>query len=284
MYYTQWNRKIETVHPITYAKRWENRIQASHSIYRPPPVDKRTAKVFDYPEVSEGGLFSKGNIFSVPSILSNTTVSGYAAANDRLCIHNALLGKDYKVRVWLLIWGPGGTLDDAMKQEQYWLRGNKNELVICCGLSEGNKVKWAYVFSWTDEEIIKINCREKVLEQSGQPVDLMKIVDWLPSEIQIHWKKKDFHEFDYLTVEPPIGWVIFVYILTMFACAGTTLFAVLNQIDPERKDDVHWRDVECFGRRLTFVNTCGRIQNVARSLATDFRLLCADMRRWIRRR
>ena len=251
-YYTQdgdkyeahWNQLFSTIVPMTHTHNYENRVQASHSLYNFRPIDPKKCNVFEYPPMS-AGFFKGTNYFGIPSVLSKVNVPGQQAADTRLSAINALYGREKQIRVWMLIWGPGSTLNDAMDQEQYWKRGNKNELVLCIGLNEKNEPAWSYAFSWTEQEAVPIRAREAVESQRGQTINLVKVADDLRPLIEKEWIRKRFRDFSYLSVDPPTWSVFLTYILTALVTAGLCFFAVVNQYD----EDGETSAVSSFGSR-----------------------------------
>ncbi len=52
--------------------------------------------------------------------------------------------------------------------------------------------------------------------------------------IQEKWQRKHFRDFNYLTVDPPTWAVILVYLLTIAASGGLSVWVVMNDLNPEK--------------------------------------------------
>lgn len=181
---------------VTTEHRYHNRVQASKS-------------VFNFPEVEPKGLFKYPDItlLSTPSILGTS----HPQANDLLCRYNGVLGRQKQLHMWILVF-QGQNIQRAIDQQNYWKNGNKNELVLCIGLNK-NKVDWAYVFSWCENEQLKANI--KMFAQSQENLDLVKVVHYMAQQAQKDWKRKEFADFNYLTVElsPIVIFMTFCFVV-----------------------------------------------------------------------
>jgi len=250
-YTTEWPGNDETIVAVTHEKTYENRTQASHSIYRFPEVDPEEVTVMDYPAIAARGWFGTDvDKFKVPSILTEVEgLAGYDQANEDLNNLNAKFGKDKQIRIWLLVFGEGTSLADGTNQEAYWGGGNKNELVICVGIDQNYGLQWAHIFSWTEVEELKIKTRDFILASRNQQLDLMKIVRWLKTNVPDVWKRKEFADFSYLSVEPPFGGILLAYILSILASLGTSLFAILNEYDEDGMRKYQWSSLRQFPLR-----------------------------------
>lgn len=198
---------------------YENRIQNSNAVFHFEKV-RDTQGLYEYPYVSDET--------TVPSILG---AGEGTKANIELCRRNAELGSRKQVRVWILLF-PNAKLDKALDQERYWKGGNKNEMVVCIG-TEGNKVSWAHVFSWCENEKLKIDIRNAVREQST--LDLNKVVAYTTDEIEAKWVRKKFADFKYISISPPFWATVTTIILTLLLNVGLSVFVVMNQFDPGMK-------------------------------------------------
>ena len=220
MYVTKWNNKRDTMVVCTSTHSYENRIQVSDSIFNFPDVEDTTG-LFNYPEISDRT--------QVPSILGDGGPT-LKSANRNLCISNAELGRKKQVRMWVLVF-KNAPLQMAMDQECYWEGGNKNEMVLCVGVDDAYKVEWAYVFSWSESEKVKIDIRQ--FAQSQDTLDLNAIADNMADRVSEGFVRKPFAEFSYLTVVPPMWAVITVYVVTILLNAGIAVFATLNRFDSD---------------------------------------------------
>jgi hypothetical protein len=221
MYSGTWNGTDETIVPITIEDHYENRPQASHSIYHFNEVD-----TFD---IREYGLYK------YPTINDHNYQKTLLGINDpiaerKLAVLNARLGELKHVRVFILVFNDK-SVDAGHLQERYWQGGNKNEFVICVGLSEDKEVKWVYDFSWTEVEETKIETREFML--ANESFDLNSLIDFTEQEINSKWIMRDFHKFDMLTIDPSMTAVFWIFFLTIVLNIGLAWWIVKNDLEDE---------------------------------------------------
>lgn len=223
-YVTSWDESDELLEPVTTIHSYENRVQASHSLFNFPEVDPEEYGLFEYPKVED--------FYHCPSILGESGPSG-AGAERVLALANAKLGAWKQVRLWVVIF-QDQPLAAGLAQQNYWKGGNKNEFVVCIGVNEQHQVQWCYPFSWTEVESLKVDTRNFVIEQQGQTLDLERIVTWLAPEIEKRFVRKQFADFDYLQVEPPVWAVILTFILTIGANVGLSAWIIHNEHKDEK--------------------------------------------------
>jgi len=219
MYHSDWRGDDEGLEPVVVTESYENRPKAALNVFHYDPVDTfeiKTYKPFDYPPIME--------IFHQQCLLGIQDVK----AHKELQILNSRLGSPMQIRVFIAIF-KNLPREAGFVQERYWQGSNKNEFVLCIGINDSNEVKWAYDFSWTDKQDIKIESRKFVEDQ--KTLDLTKIVHYLNDEIIMKWKRKDFKDFDYLTIEPTIGQSITILILILITNGLIGWWIVVNEIE-----------------------------------------------------
>ncbi|MDP2860446.1 MAG: hypothetical protein Q8N98_01895 [bacterium] len=219
-YVAAWAGSEENIEPAVTVHSYENRIQASNSVFNFPELSKTEVKensLFNYPKVT--------GFYYCPSIIGNGGQT-YIEALKKLDIWNAKLGAKKQARMWVLIF-----VDKPMQagflQEQYWKGGNKNEFVMTIGVDNAFNVQWSHVFSWTEAEELKVEARNFAI--SLEKLDLVKIVDWLAPQIDKKFVRKPFAEFSYLTVDPPMWSIAVIYLITIALNSGLAIWIVMNQ-------------------------------------------------------
>jgi hypothetical protein len=219
-YMATWDGDARTVEVMTSIHAYENRVQASHTIMNYLDVDPKKYGLHDYPEIGGDG-------YDCPSILG--TCPRYASANFALSAANAALGAKKQVRMWMLVFDDK-PIEAGIEQESYWKGGNKNELVACVGTKSG-QVSWCYVFSWTPREDLKISVRDKIVGLENFDAD--NAVKILVDETADKWERKQFSEFNYITVDIGGWWLFGIYALVTAVTAGLFAFSVKNDIHDE---------------------------------------------------
>lgn len=215
---TVWKGEDEKLEPVTTKHTYENRVQASSSIFNYRDVDPETYGLHEYPGISG---------YKQKCVLGNagaSTVEG----SKRLAFWNAKLGRAKQVRMFILVY-KNQPMQAAVDQESYWKGGNKNEFTVCIGTDNENKVQWSYVFSWSEVEILKVEARNFVM--GLEELDVPKVADWMGNAVREKFVRKEFADFSYLTVEPPLWAVLVVFLLTLLTTGGFSLWFVKNDID-----------------------------------------------------
>lgn len=228
MFYSNWPRTTKTIIPITWSHSYENRIQASHSIFKFEPVSEEIAKtLYELPNPDQN--------HNIPAILGDGGPT-QSTANKKLMQFNALIGprpgpnKDYKKagKLFVLIF-KDKDVQSAIDQENYWQGGNKNEFTLCIGIDKEYKIKWSYIISWTKNEKLKADVIHYVNNQIDSVVDLNQIVQYMGDKCYEGFARREFTEFSYLTVDPP-GWAVIVtYVISLVLSAGIGIYVVSNE-------------------------------------------------------
>lgn len=221
MYVCKWNCQNYTAVPVTSQHSYENRIKAAdQSVFHFGKITSEDIKKYtlkDYPPIYT---------YEMASVVG---LSGKDAdtANIRLGYLNGILGPKKQVKVIVLVF-MNQPLDAALYQEWYWQGGNKNEFVICIGIDKSGSIKWCKPFAWNNERL-KITIRQYVQDQKR--LNLTALSDHLYTQLATQWKRKQFKEFSYLTVEPPMGWVITCYIVAILICTLSSLWIIKNEYE-----------------------------------------------------
>lgn len=207
MYYSTWNNDSATAVQVTTVHTYENRVKAAdQSVFHFEKVNKVDIKRFgliDYPSIEDK--------YKMPAVLGDNSPQA-VAADKKFQYINGLLGKSKQVRVFVLLF-KNQSIDAAFYQESYWSGANMNEFVICIGTDNANAVKWAKVFSWTRSELLKVQVKQ--LLQRQKKLDLDALAYFTQVQLEKQFVRRDFKEFDYLTVEPPTWAVLLAYMLTL---------------------------------------------------------------------
>jgi hypothetical protein len=224
MFKTVWPYgELPRIEVIASSHSYENRVQASRSIFNFPKVDPKKLKLMEYPPIH--GWYQSAVSSEIPLGTPELKSGAY-----RLDVFNAFYGRKHKARVFLLIFN-GRTLQSGFDQRDYWKNGNKNEIVIATGVDPASmKPLWCHVFGWTQQEAIKITCRNLVSQM--EKLDIAKIADLLTEEISENKKiiRRDFRDFAYITIDPPKWVIIVTFIVTIIICIGVGLWAIHNEI------------------------------------------------------
>lgn len=224
VYKSDFKERYENLIPVTSKHSYENRIKASdYTVFNYMKVtqeEKDSLKLYNYPNMSSS--------FYYPTILG-------CYDNDIQHLFrkiNGKLGSSKQVRLWILLFESDDS-NIGWMQENYWVGGNKNELVINIGYSKG-KISWCHVFSWSNSQGLKDNIKHYVEnKETFTKQDWKDFSVFLFKNIEQDWKRLEFTQFDYLTVEPPTWAIIVTYIIVLIVSLVISFFVVNNNFSYE---------------------------------------------------
>lgn len=202
IYYTK--NRSGYIYPTTATKLFENRPKAAKSLFSFAKVP---------PNIILPAYPKNPTEFKSGRLLGNVPIDLFTF--DRM---NTRLGPAKKVNVIIVHFN---TEDSVYGNylESSWFGGKKNDLVICYGKG------WAYTFGWTEREDLKRNIDTLFLTKEVNN----DILPLLEKEIISHYVIKDWHKFDYITIEIP-SWCYLVYILLLILTqSGFWYFAHVNE-------------------------------------------------------
>ena len=162
IYQTNWNNTDNTRKAYTSQHTYVNKIKASDlSIFNIAVVkeeDVDSLGLFRYPPYDGGGWFSNTNGLEYPTILGGNFSKETQEKFKRL---NGKFGASNEMRLWVLIF-ENKPMSIAQYQENYWVKGNMNELVVCIG-KRGNEIQWSHAFSWALSDALTAEVKNEVL-------------------------------------------------------------------------------------------------------------------------
>lgn len=223
VYYSNWNNDFNYM--ITYFTEhyFENRVKGSNSIFNETNLDTVNYKgLIKYPEL-------KNNQIGAYQVNSQKLISeDLLKANDELIKYNAFYGSKYKIRMSVLIF-LNKTQDYYEQQRLFWLNGKKNELIVVIGVNDSLDINWVNIMTWSDSELLKSQLKAKIYDMKRLCYECLN--SFIIEEMKINWKRKDFSDFDYLTIEPTAGQFIGSFIFVFLFNIGFGIFFVKNDYD-----------------------------------------------------
>lgn len=221
MYLSVWDRDSLRAVPVTTLHTYENRVKASDaSVFHFDDLDQEDVVRYglkDYPPIKDH--------YKMDAVLGDSS-SDATRANTKLKYINGALGHKKEVCVLLLVF-KNQPLEAGFKQEAYWKGANMNEFVICVGINDDREVQWGKVISWTTNEKLKIDVTNLLNQQDK--LNLCSIVDQVYPMVQESFKRRDFKEFNYLTVEPPLWAIVTTYLFVILVNVGISAWVVGNE-------------------------------------------------------
>lgn len=187
------------VYPVTTTKHFENRIKAAPTVFS---FSKVPTNISVYPWPENPDWMHSDRLVGTASVLVN---------HYKWDCMNTSLGPRKRVNVILVGFGDVPT-DYGQYQQAKWIGGKKNDLVICFGgATRTETAKWTYVFGWTESELVKKNLQTLLLDH---PIN-DDLIFLIAEEVSKNYVIKDWHKFDYITLDPPTWsyWVFFIFMI-----------------------------------------------------------------------
>jgi len=218
MYSSVWKGQLDILEMVTEQHTYENRVQASKSVFNYPDVDTsdiRTYKLYEYPPI-------------INNHQQHALGIADKAVEHKLDILNGLLGTKKQLTASILLFRDK-TIKAADLQEAYWKGGNKNEFIVCIGVDKSGKATWCKPFSWSEIAEPKITIRNFVLDQDK--LDLAAISDFMYKELDAKFKRKDFKDFEYLSIPITSGQLQAAVIITAILNILIAIWSVYNEFE-----------------------------------------------------
>jgi len=203
-------------YPVTITKSFENRVKAAPTLFSFVKVPTNIS-VYPWPENPDWN--NSGRVIGTAQNFIHTR---------NWDILNSDLGPRKKVNLIIVGFPSGYSMDIAKYQEAKWIGGKKNDLVICfAGGSQTEPAEWTCVFGWTEKTLVKLNLQD-IFTKNAINDDIIPKVE---SEVLGNYEKKNWHKFDYITIEPPT-WSYWVYLIVMILVqGGLYLWFHFNEFD-----------------------------------------------------
>lgn len=224
-YYTNWDNKPASCDVLSFDHSYTNKIKCSHSIFKFEDIDEKEKAnwhLFDYPAIKN---------MVQPVVLGEPVTP---TAQRKFQYLNGWYGVNKQFRLFVLIF-KNQSMETAYKQRSYWEGGNKNEFVICLGSDSLNRLQWCKCFSWMDKPELEVEV-QNYFKTNGKFIDYNKLADWLPMQIENHWQRKNFKDFDYLQVEISETGMYTILILVGLYNIIVSIWVVRNEIRPIKSE------------------------------------------------
>ena len=179
---TNWDKSERARRGIFTKHRYENRIKAAD-------LSLFNMSVITEVEADSIGLYklpNKIDKYHCPVFLGGNISEENQTLYRRL---NAKFGPSNEFRLWVLVY-ENKPQSVAHYQENYWVKGNKNELVICIGVNDKKEIQWVHSFSWAKSNKLTAEAKSKVLDMYEYTVETTEGMK-LPIAIPLNTKLKE---------------------------------------------------------------------------------------------
>ena len=183
-----WDGSIENSYTLSSEHDYKNKVKASRSIFKFEDIDYQQARklgLFEYPDIV---LYDQNPVLGLKIPKNQEKAMRWL---------NGYYGERKQFRVFVLFF-MNKPEEIVEKQRSYWQGGNKNELVVCVGIDKNKNVKWCNAFSWCDSPVVGVKSRDWFM---SNPVNLEKYAEYIGPIVEKEWHRKNFEDFDYLTIE-----------------------------------------------------------------------------------
>lgn len=198
-----WNNDPLTSEAIITEHTYENRIQASHSIFKAEKIDTsevKSYKLFEYPECING----KQNCL--------LGLKGSKETNKLLEYINGYYGSRKQFKLFICCWENQSEIT-AEKQHSYWDNLNKNEFLVCLGLDKNKNITWCKTYSWMDKPTLSVKT-ERYFKNNNK-LNLKEFLNWLPNKIENNWSRKQFKDFKYIKVDITLSQYLIIFFIVV---------------------------------------------------------------------
>lgn len=137
--------------------------------------------------------------------------NNHAELNQKLSEINGRLGHDKQVNIIvILVTEADSRYLEALRDA--WLGGKKNDFIVVVGVPQYPEIAWAGVLSWSRNEDLKVEVRNKLLDM--RTLDISAALDMIGDEVRDHFIRRPMADFEYLkdTVEPSTAalWILMI--------------------------------------------------------------------------
>ena len=228
-YVTSWNRTRENSYPVTWTHLYQNKVKAS------------SYSIFKYGNMSEEEI-KENKLFDYPEIKNNdqNPILGFNATDtdiDAVRYLNGYRGPKNQIHVFILCFN-NPSLEVAEMQKAYWQGGNKNEFVVCLGV-KNNTIIWCNPFSWSDEPMLEVKTRDYFIKHPN--INFKDYAEWLDTQIDKNWHRKEFNDFNYLSIELSICWYIAILIIILCYNVGISYWVITNEFTLDKPSGKYGR-------------------------------------------
>lgn len=207
------NNDKNYISPVTTIQTFENRVKAAPTIFSFVTVP---TNINVYPWPNNPDWMHSDRLLGTASVLIN---------QYKWDCMNSLIGPRKKINLIMVGFSNEGQ-EYGQWQQAKWIGGKKNDLVLCFGgASTKQNAKWAYVFGWTENELVKKNIETILL---NNPIN-NNIIPLIVEEVNKNYVIKDWSKFDYISIQPPT-WSYWVFtILLILTQGGLYYFFHVNE-------------------------------------------------------
>jgi hypothetical protein len=218
MYVTDFDGNILKTEGVTETNIYENKIQASHSIFKLEDISENEARklgLYEYPDINS---YNQNPIIGIK--IHDTIL-------NKFYYINGVIGEKKQMRCYMFVY-KNKPISIAFKQRSYMDGFNKNEFIICVGINNNNEIVWNKNFSWEDKPVLATKLRNYLNEQSKfNPND---IANFMIKNSGNMWKRKNFKDFDYIQIHVTDNQLLVIVFIVLIFNILISFWIITNDI------------------------------------------------------
>lgn len=193
-YTIHWNKNVMDHYNYTTTHRFDNPLLLNRSLFNHLKNDSTKYKrIFKYPELDYSG--------QVQTVIGLKNINLPAEEKIRFSKYHDYLNAKYgftnQIRIHTIFY-KNEDISIAREQESYYMGGKQNEIIVCVG-TDGNKIQWVYPISWSENKVNLVNIREDLMVDDK--IDISKFYQTY-DKARKEFKRKDFTDFEYISYVP----------------------------------------------------------------------------------
>lgn len=213
-----WDGTVDNFRSLAWKETYVNKVIGSSSVMKFDNITPEQAKemgLYDYPDVKW--------------VDQNPIVGCYSPSVKELKqvkYVNSIYARKKQFRMFILVWDKH-SIAISEEQRSYWQGGNKNEFIVCLGYDNvKDSVIWCNAFSWCDDPKLEVATKRYFLD--NPKMDLYQYAIWLENHIDM-WQRKEFKDFDYLSVPLTNGQQIWLLIFVILFNIVVAILLIGNE-------------------------------------------------------
>lgn len=210
---SNWPKTDSTYESFTTKHTYANKVRKS-KIHGFKKLTKEQKKlVYDYPTIN--GVKQRHLIG-----LDNKYIE------HKLDVFNGTKGKKLQIKVFVFVYKQNESIGEL--QEQYFQRGNKNELLLLIGMDSTGVITWKKTLSWTQSGEVLEALDFAVTQHKN---NLPKIIDQVLEVTEKNWVRTEFTPLNAITnLTISKAAIIMNIILTILICGGLLYTGITQDV------------------------------------------------------
>lgn len=227
--------------PTSSTHYYENKIQASSSIFKHPEINKDEFKLPEYPEEAAEPFKINRLIGEFPNHAVNSKyLDELNTYMNKMIPDPEKAGKKRSWKQCNLIFVNLGNqpIEAAMALEDSWEGGNKNDFIVTLGTTSTDHIDWVYPITWSESEDCKMAVTNALKDKSL--LDTTQLLKTTAEIVIAKFERKQFADFSYLTVYVSKTATIVYAVITAILSIVAVVIVPLGRMRLNSYDSEYW--------------------------------------------